>query len=413
MTQRPQHGYAGTDAGTTTAGAAPWPVPQPWQQQAAQPPQPAVSPQFQYASNEFVRPGAPAGQAPPMTSHGGTIGTPAGASGTPYGYGHAGSAVVQPPTGAAAYAMHDVARQPQAWAYPTPNGIQLVQPGDATAHHVAIDPALAAGARSRRRVRWETIIPAAAVACLVVSIGIFIADFDRITGRDQAVQAAATTQAAKPEATPTNAGAGAAGGDAASTIATAKQLRAAGRYADAVNALRPLTTRASSNAEAAKLLQSIRTASARNAALVKRLAKEQRDGRWSKVVATLAQVERLHPLSAKQQQLRRTALAKVRAAKAARAAKAKAREGASARPAGPAVRGGGAAPPPAGGAPAPSAPPAARPPSNVSSGEIPKIPEGIPNPTGGSGGSGAAAVGAAPAAAGCTPMVHDGVEMCM
>ncbi len=140
---------------------------------------------------------------------------------------------------------------PQAWAFQTPHGLQLVQPGTVA----AMAPTPVEGRHShrmRRRVRWETIVPMVAVLCLVASIGFFIHDFDRITGRDTNQESAASSTASLDEQStlPANGQQPANGGW--NTNAPAATAPAATKAQPArVNRTRTAGTRARSRANAA------------------------------------------------------------------------------------------------------------------------------------------------------------------
>lgn len=384
----------------------------------------------------FVMPGAASGQAPRMSAHGATIGTPQAPGGAPlhHGFAHAPEAWQHGAT--AAVAAHE---PPQAWAYQTPHGLQLVQPGAAAYAHQP--DAFTGGRPARRRVRWETIVPAAAVTCLVAAIGLFISDFDRMTGRDGAgaeATAARTTEA--PDVVATDA-APTSGGDSAEVVAQARGLFERGRFEDAANMLHPLLDTATPDPTAVRLHDQVDAAATRNRALLGRLSRERAAGRWTAVVSTIGELQSLRPLSkdlvALRATARRTARAQAIVAKARtlmakrRDAEALAvverglangrnrklealREQLSARMSAPSTArsnpaGSRGAPPRPGGAAArPSAP--ARPPSNVPQGAIPTRPD-LPNPTGG-GASVAPAVGAGGGAGGTNCHEHDGVREC-
>jgi hypothetical protein len=355
-----------------------------------------------------------------MTSHGGMIGVPAPMQGyvSPHGV-QARVAVAVNPMQASAVGLD---QHTQAWAYSTPSGLQLVHPGPTP---VMVDPRSSAttGAGMRRRIRWETIVPMIALTCLVAAVGVLVADFDQITGRDvgaagpqpaAAAPAPAQADAASSKKVP-------AGTDTASdTISQARSLLAKGRFADARNMLRPLVAMTPPNAQAVKLSASATAAGARNQALLRKLATQRRSSDWSGVIATIGALEQVRPLSIDLKKLRGNAIRARRAQAVRRKAALQQRVAAAKAP----TRASG--PPPAGGQPRPSAG-SARPPANVPAGGIPARPD-LPNPTGG--GGGAAAVGGGPAApastpkpsasstpaggsGGCTWMVMDGVSMCM
>lgn len=417
MEQRPQHGHQHQVPFGTSHQPAPWPQPQAGTAMPA--------PSLQHAPSGFVLPGASAGQAPPMSSHGGMIGVPQQASpaahepafvqdryayATP-GAHHAayGAPAPDPMQHPNTMTTALAAQQPQAWAYPTTNGLQLVQPGGAAPHPGQHAPAIAiarAGRpRTRSRIRWETIVPAAAVACLVAAIGVFFHDFDRITGRDQ-VAAAAPAAATSTKDTAT-----AAAGDDAATIKQARTLMQRGRFGDASNMLAPLVDRPKPSAAAARLKRQVDQRASRNTALLRRLGKERSAKQWSKVIVTVGQLEKLRPLSVDLKRARTSARTNLKQERAAAAAKRRTAALASARPS---TGGGGA--PAAGGIPRATTAPASRPPAAVPSGSIPTRPD-VPNSTGGSGnvagGGPQASSGGGTANAGCTWMVMDGVSMCM
>jgi hypothetical protein len=342
----------------------------------------------------FVVPGIAAGfDSPPMSAHDGTIGgttiaVPAAVPQPPYGHPYQ-----QAPAPVHATGPDLADQQPQAWAFPTPHGLRLVQPGAAT-NLLAADPSFAApgahAVRTRRRIRWETIVPSVAVLCLLASVCFFIHDFDRMTGRHMAKGGAATAAAANGDA-----------GDAKATEPAAAP-RATPQVAKPA-------TRAGMSPKAKARVQ----------ALLQRLRGERARRRWSAAITTLGQLEAVRPLNAAEQAIRTSARQSLRRERAA------AKRAAAARRSGPASssRGGGAPTPPGastGGA-------AARPPAAAPKAGVPARPN-IPNPTGTSGGGGASAVGAAPSGGGsagaasgggggassnCQWMVMDGVSMCM
>jgi hypothetical protein len=414
-------------------------------------------------------PGANSGQAPPMSAHGGMIGMPqalpqdhapqyyapqqqvqqyhvpqqlqhhhphsmqhAAAHGQPMYHGmHAGASGGGP-------AMPSAQAAPQAWAFPTPHGMQLVQPG-MTVSHVA--PMVAGtGMPGTRRIRWETIVPAAAIACLLAALALFISDFDRITGRDGAASAAtgSTQEASAADSGDTDAAASSSG-DAAEIVAQAKALYAQGRFEDAANLLHPILDVEQPDAAAVALHDQVDAAKVRNDQLLARLARERAAGNWAAVNVTIGQLARLRPLSKSLVELRATARQAVGRAGAIARAKAlmaqgrdtaamavidreiakgstaqleAMREQISAKRAAPSTGGGGAgaqAPPSSGGRS--TSQPAVRPPANVPAAAMPPRPD-LPNPTGGTG-SGAAAVGGGAAAAGGSNChTHDGVVSC-
>lgn len=425
--QQPLHGH---DHGAHGAGIQPQALP---------------TPQYAYAAG-FVLPGAAGGQAPPMAAHGATIGTPLPhAAGMP--------AHAQAPGAAAAWQHGSVATSAapeaaQAWAYQTPQGLQLVQPGAAAyaQQPMAAVAGAGSGPAARRRVRWETIVPGAAVACLVAAVALFVTDFDRMTGRDagsvttspaRAMESAGDADMSAPL---TEAAAGT--GEVAAVVAQARRLFELGRFEDAANLLHPLLDVASPDAAAVTLHDRVDAAAARNRALLGRLARERSAGRWSAVVGTIGELEAVRPLSKELTKLRGTArrsarvqalvgratglMAKGRDAEALAVVERglelgpnrrleAMRERLSARLAAPATRPSPAAgrrePPPAGGAPARSnAGPTVRPPANVPQGAIPARPD-LPNPTGG-GASVAPTVSGGGATGGASCHEHDGVREC-
>lgn len=411
-------------------------------------PQARPTPQYAYAPG-FVLPGAAGGQAPPMSAHGATIGTPVPQPvGIPAAHEQVPAAPAEWQHGAvAAVAAHG---PPQAWAYQTPQGLQLVQPGAVA--YAEQPPAAVTGAGSgsnaRRRVRWETIVPAAAVTCLVAAVALFIADFDRMTGRSSDATSASAARAVEPTGDASTSdvapASDAAAGDAqaAEVVAQARQLFDKGRFEDAANLLHPLLDVESPDAAAVALHDRVDAAATRNRALLGRLARERSAGRWTAVIGTIGELESLRPLSQDLTKLRATArrAARVQAVVAkARSLMARRRdaealavvergleagrnpklealgEQLSARMAAPATRrpsstGDRRAPLPAGGAAArPNGGPAVRPPANVPQGAIPTRPD-VPNPTGGAGSVAPTVSGGG--AGGTTCHEHDGVREC-
>lgn len=327
-------------------------------QAAPQQPFPDVAPQHQAQSMQyqyapaFVMPGTPSADGQPMSAHGGMIGLPGQqppADAMPMLHGgaaHHGHAQQPPqhqsappqhggqhgahgmaahhPHGAPApqYAPHqamhtqphasmhgatamDPYAQPQAWAYPTPNGLQLVQPGTQP-------PAVAAAAQApgaRRRMKWETIVPAAAVACLIAAIGLFISDFDRITGRDSlstGTQAASSEQAKDTDDAASGSGDGTAE-DTEAVLEEADALFVDGRFEDAANLLHPLLDVDSPDPKVVELHDRIDAAGERNTALLAQVQRQRRAGNWAGVIGTIGQLEQLRPLSPNLTQLRGSA----------------------------------------------------------------------------------------------------------
>jgi hypothetical protein len=393
MQDRPQHGHGFPDAAYVDP-------------RAHQPAGPPAHQQFQFAAG-YVVPGAGEGQSAPMAAHGGTIGIPVAPGqqpapmhglSMPAGFAHPARAA------AAATLPSD---QSSAWAYPTPNGLQLVQSGPGT--HMVAPPAVAAAAapRMRRRIRWEVIVPMAAVLCLIAAVALFIHDFDRFTGRDASTAAEAGT-AQEPASDPAPADAAEAEAErAGAALAEARLLMRSGRYADAKAALAPLLVAGKVDPRASRLRRQVDAAAARQGALLQRLALEQRERRWSAVLRTIDQVEAMRPLPARLVRLRTSARAKVKAAATRRAAAARDAQRANAAPANLGGGSGVGQPPRAGGAP--SSQTSARPPANVGAGELPPRPD-VAAPSGPQGGGAAAVAGAQ---ADCRPVVHDGQTMCM
>lgn len=417
MDQRSQHSYPAA----MPDGPAPWPQQAPALHAGAHHVGAPVahSPQFQYDHGAVVVPGSSQHQPPPMTSHDGMIGMQSPV----YGHvAHHGVGAPQQPAhvqlpGHAQFVAQ--AQQPQAWAYPTPNGMQLVQSGPTPT--LVQDPSAAIGVgTTRRRVRWETIVPIVAVTCLVAAIGVFIMDFDAITGRD--VPAAAQQTAVDPVAAPpTSTDPEPTRASPAAAMKQARALVAKGRFDAAARVLTPLTTGAAPNANAVKLRSKVTAAGARNRALLSQLSTHRRAGEWQAVITTIGKLQQVRPLSRDLVRMRSNARRAMRA-QAARRAALKRADAASASSRTRGVSG----PPPAGGQPpAATAASTPRPPANVPAGGIPTRPD-LPNPTGGGGG----AVGGGPATSkppatkpaaaatqgngdgGCTWMIMDGVSMC-
>jgi hypothetical protein len=434
----PWPSYAPPRADAPIAGHAPYPGPAPQQQPAQYAPQPqqfaqSQQPnlpsmqQFQYAANGYVLPGAGQAHGAPMSAHGGTIGVaqpqqqpgmaghgmpmppqaqPMHQHAAPQSMPMHGGAMPMPAPmpmhggampahgGAAPAAMLDANGKPQAWAFPTPNGLQLVQPGASSMAHGSGAHAMAApGAPMARRMRWETIVPVLAVICLIAAIGLFMHDFDRITGRDAGSTApsAETTKqvdaddAAAPKAdTP----------DVQATIDQATALFEQGKFDESANLLHAVLEGDSPDPAAVALHEKVDAANAREDALLTRLATERRGKRWSAVVTTIGQVEQLRPLDRQLVSLRTRARAAIKQAAARAKAKAAAeRAAAKQRNSGPSTNGGGsggganhaghANPPAAGGGAGANT--GARPPAEVPKGSIPSVPN-VPNPSGAGGG---------------------------
>ncbi|MCW2923955.1 MAG: hypothetical protein JWM98_1359, partial [Thermoleophilia bacterium] len=129
MDERSRHPYPEHPQAPATA---PWPT--------APAPQPGapISGHLPHAGGGFVLPGAANGQ-PALSAHGGTIGLPLAPE-------HAAPAIATLPGHAPVPApmppAHPMSTLPQAWAFPTPYGMQLVQSGQpAQAYAAAPAPA--------------------------------------------------------------------------------------------------------------------------------------------------------------------------------------------------------------------------------------------------------------------------------
>ncbi|MCW2927903.1 MAG: hypothetical protein JWM86_1871 [Thermoleophilia bacterium] len=343
--------YAPPQHGAPMAGHVPHAAPmqqqyaQPHQQYAqAQPAAPGPTmQQFQYAAQGFVLPGSASNQQPQMSAHGGMIGAPQQAD---FQHGQA-----MPLVNGTAAAFDPALQQAQTWAFPTPHGMQLVQQG-APAHvpmpqHV---PGLAGHAHpqqyaqqplavvqgaglsippaTRRRMRWETIVPAAAVACLCAAIWLFISDFDRITGRDS-TGAPASQQVAGVGSDAATKDAGA--GDAAEIVKEATALYEQGSFDDAANLLHPILDGDSPDPAAVALHDKVDAANERNKALLTRLSAQRRGKQWGGVVATVGLLEQLRPLSPDLVTLRTQATRAIGFDRAFRTASTLARQGRSTR----------------------------------------------------------------------------------
>jgi len=292
-------------------------------------------------------PGAPTGQ-PPMAAHGGYIGAPqqytqhpaqqphqhlhgqspvmGGGHAVPmhdgatdpnapmYAHGHPhqahGHAMHQPqlqPHQHAPQPQHypgDPYGAPQAWAYPTSNGMQYVASGGAAPTPVPALQMLPGGgqheaaASTRRRVRWETIVPAMAVLFLLVAVGLFVARFDRITGRDGGSDKAASKHVADTgtgTATPTSDATG--GDDVQSVLAQARDLQAKGDYTGAADLLHPILEGPNANKDAIALHEQIDADGARLDALMQALPAQRSAKNWKAIAATISQIEMLRPLT--------------------------------------------------------------------------------------------------------------------
>lgn len=357
--------------------------------------------QFQQAGAGFVLPGAPSGH-PPMSAAQGFVGDP------------------QPPYAAPA----------QAWGFPTPNGMQLVQHGalpvyqplpaghaqpqplqaspqqpwlQPAAATLAAAPALeapaAAGAapqRMGRRVRWETIVPAVAIMCFVAAVGLLIADFDSITGRAKPATSARTTTpvggagASDPAATGDAPLDGAVPAGDAGATASAKQLLAEsraylakGNFEAAATTLDPLLAADAPLPAVTRLSTKVAAAATRNRSLLQQLTRQQSAKDWAGAVVTIGQLKALRPLSPQLAADLRQARAKLLLAKttARTAPKASPSNASSQRaPATPgAARGSGA-----------------KPPSAVPSNTLPPRPD-APKPAGNAAGGGGTPNGMPPA----------------
>ena len=366
-TSAPWPGYAPPVVDAPISGHAPYPGP--------------TMQQFHYSDSGFVLPGAPAEHQQPFAAHGGVIGQSASpAAGSTHmlplldaGAQHEHGYAVNPPAPRTQQSIMmeslgiDPSAQQQSWAFPTPYGMQLVQPGPGQMHvsaHAAEPAPLHAPvhARAARRVRWETIIPAFAVVCLFAAAGLFFSDFDRMTGRSAGASSSAARAA---EQNPVS----------------------------AVDPTAPATSQRAAAPSAA-----VRAAQARRAALLNRMNRARAAGQWTLVIATINTLEQIRPLPRSLVQLRVRARAAYNAAQSRQLARARS----AARPSAQASTSGRAsnAPPAAGGG-ASSGSTSARPPASVAAGAMPPRPD-LPNPTGSPGsvaGGGPGAMSAADHAA--------------
>jgi len=320
----------------------------------------------------------------------------------------------------AAPAMQDPYAQPQAWAFPTPQGMQMVQPGAAPSMVPGTLPVGVQATTVGRRVRWETIVPALAVVCLVAAIGLFMHDFDRITGRDAA---AGTSSEQASDATVADADSAATGGgtattpaDASKVVAQATALFRQGRFDESADLLHPVLDGPSPDPAAVALHDKVDAANTREDALLARLAKERASSKWTAVVVTIGQIERLRPLDARLISLRTRARAAAKVARskavAARAAAARKNAGPSASGAGGSHAGGTHSPPATGARPPASTGATPRPPASVPSGSMPPRPD-APNPSPGGGANAGVTGGGAPAAGTASNChVHEGAASC-
>ena len=340
--------------------AAPWP-----------PAQPSTH-QFQQAAAGFVLPGAVSGQAP-MAAAGGFIGTP-------------GSNTAAP----------------QAWAFPTPTGLQLIQHGPSKqirpypegtgpqaprpAGGAAQPQAPAAGGAHavRHRLRWETIVPFVAIMCLVALVSLFITHFDAITGSEPSATSSASSRSAQPAigaAPRLGTALVEAGATPKERIATATRLLRAGSFEEAAATLDPLLAQTTPPPAALRVDARIAASSARNRMLLTRLTRQQAKHDWKGALVTLGQLKRLRPLSAALLADARQARAKLLLAKTR--SRARVRAAAPARTAAPSTARSQAAPPSGGEL---AATPSSRPPSSVPTGSLPPRPD-APNTGGGGGGA--------------------------
>ncbi|MCW2959693.1 MAG: hypothetical protein JWM90_80 [Thermoleophilia bacterium] len=388
----------------------------PWH--GAQPHQPEPArPGYGQAPSGFVLPGAPAGQAP-LGFQGGLIGVPEQDQQQPSPQPQQYAQPQQPqqplqfqPQAQAPQQMQyqqpatqqhmqpQGFSQAQAWAYPTPQGMQLVQGGPVA--YAAAPPMYAqhpqqpqqpqlqqhvggasAVAGTTRRLRWETIIPVAATFCFFAAVALLISDFDRITGR--AAPAATVTDARTITNTDPDASMDELG-DVEATLAEGEQLRRDGRYEEATARIAPSLKVESPDPRLTKLTAAITFSKGRNTALLAKLGRQRQAADWTGVIQTIKVISTLHPLSADLVKIRSQALAKVKATAATRTAKARA--AAAARAARPAGATGGGAPAPGGQSRATTS--VAPPRSAQAPASAPK-PPGVANPgsTGGGGVSG-------------------------
>jgi hypothetical protein len=290
------------------------------------------------------------------------------------------------------------------FAYPTAQGMQIVQQPQhggmvATAHMPMANPgAIAAApasadAAARKRMRWEVIVPTGTAIVLLVTAIVVFTNFDRITGsgagasagghasrnpaaaddgmnmEDMAAMAKTidpdkipdilksnTQEAPDPTLSPA---------EGRAAVAKSKQLVKLGRYDEALATIAPLAKGDTIPPVVSRLRTQIAANSKSNDELLARLGRARTAGDWKDVLATLARIQRLHPLTAAQTELKATADQKLGTPKATPVAVAKVSGGGSAAtaakpvkrpakaPASPgshsaATTGGGAATPPAG-----------------------------------------------------------------
>jgi len=150
-----------------------------------------------------------------------------------------------------------------------------------------------------------------AVLCLFAAVAVFIADFDRMTGRtggdtgsqarsaksEEATSVDATTETAEPTD----------GADAAQVVAEVSAMMDEGRYDEARVLLAPLLDIAEPDPAVVELSTQLEASAARHTALVQRIDAQKAGKRWSGVIESINQLEELHPIDAAFQQLRVTA----------------------------------------------------------------------------------------------------------
>ena len=169
----------------------------------------------------------------------------------------------------------------------------------------------------KNRLRWENIFPFAAGGMMILAAILFVTQLDEIQGKKGAARDAAAAQArqqtlnsseqpAQPATT--------APGQLTDQQITAKLNRvssmiAAGRYEDAGLILQPLGEYSKRNGRIAKLQAQLDASEARNITLTARLNRLFPAHQWKNVLATIAQIKQLHPLTSKQRSMERQARA--------------------------------------------------------------------------------------------------------
>ena len=194
-------------------------------------------------------------------------------------------------------------------------------------HAAAAVAAAVAPLGYKTRLRWENIFPLLTLIALATAIVLFASNWRAIMGREQTTAAktaqtgtTATTAAGggviAPAPAATGSGTAATNGKLTPTMLTsrmaeARTLMAAGRYDEADLIVHPLATQAPKDAAVAALRARLTLLEKRNAHLLNLLGQQSATGNWTGLLATVAAIQKLHPLLPAQIKLRDLATAKL------------------------------------------------------------------------------------------------------